>query len=590
LTLNADLDLPPGYEIQYGGHFETLQSARARLLVAVPLALGLILLLLYLAFGSFLDALVIFVAVPLSAIGGIMALELRGMPFSISSGIGFIALFGISVLNGIVLISAIKHLKASSFPDFNALITEAATTRLRPVLMTAAVAAFGFLPMALSNGSGAEVQRPLATVVIGGLLSSTLLTLVVLPALYYLVNRKRFRGGAAGAIGGLLIAMLFGQGLSAQTIDSYTELYEYAISNHPTPRNQQLVITAESLNRRSIGAWSPLQIGYQGGQINTKSFDHNISVSQNLNHLFSQDSRTEVVDARVAELEAGQQVFSKELGYKLRQAYSQWEYEHAELQLLDSLALRYEQLTANINIRRQAGTLGVIDEELFKQQLRNVQQQVTLAEQTVAAAETELRLLALLPDSLHLRPRPPILLPVPDLGTGDNPYLIALDRQRNRLEKETALANRLERQPQLSAGYFLQTIENDFAFQGVAIGVGLPLDRRNQKVRSEQLQLQQQSIVNQRQLITNSYGARMAALRQQIDRLRPAIAAYDRANDQSNARVSRIAQLQFEQGAIDFLTFSQLTEKGLDNRRNYLNQLLQFNQLVIELSYLKNQL
>jgi cobalt-zinc-cadmium resistance protein CzcA len=159
------------------------------------------------------------------------------------------------------------------------------------------------------------------------------------------------------------------------------------------------------------------------------------------------------------------------------------------------------------------------------------------------------------------------------------------------LAKETALANRLERQPQLSAGYFLQTIENNFAFQGIAIGIGLPLDRRNQKVRSEQLQLQQQSLTNQRQLITNSYDVRIRALRQQIDRLRPAITAYGRANDQSNARIGRIARLQFEQDAIDFLTFSQLTEKGLDNRRNYLHQLSQFNQLVIELSYLtQNQL
>jgi cobalt-zinc-cadmium resistance protein CzcA len=589
-TLGVELDLPPGYEIQYGGQFETLQSARARLLVAVPLALGLILLLLYLAFGSLRDALVIFVAVPLSAIGGILALELRGMPFSISSGIGFIALFGISVLNGIVLISAIKHLKAEDFRDFSALITEAAATRLRPVLMTAAVAAFGFLPMALSNGSGAEVQRPLATVVIGGLLSSTLLTLVVLPALYYLVNRKRFRGAAAGAVGGLLIAMFLSPGLSAQTIGSYAELYEYAISNHPTPRSQQLAITAEGLNRRSIGAWSPLEISYQGGQINTKDFDHNVSVSQNLNHLFSRDSRAEVIDARVAELEAGQLVFARELGHQLRGAYLQWEHENGQLQLLDSLAFRYEQLRANIGVRRRAGTLGIIDEELFNQQLRNVRQQVVVAEQMVAAAETELRILAFLPDSLHLRPRPPILLPIPGDGAGENPYLTTLERQRDRLEKETALANRLERQPQLSAGYFLQTIEHDFAFQGVAIGVGLPLDRRNQKVRSEQLQLQQQSLTNQRQLITDSYGARIRALRQQIDRLRPTITAYDQANDQSDARIGRIARLQFEQGAIDFLTFSQLTEKGLDNRRNYLNQLLQYNQLVIELSYLKNQL
>lgn len=591
VALAAELNLPPGYEIQYGGQFESLQSARARLLVAVPLALGLILLLLYLAFGSFHDALVIFVAVPLSAIGGILALELRGMPFSISSGIGFIALFGISVLNGIVLISAIKQLKPEDYPDFSALITDAAATRLRPVLMTAAVAAFGFLPMALSTGSGAEVQRPLATVVIGGLLSSTLLTLVVLPALYYLVNRKRFLGGfkggaAAGAVGAFLIAMFCQTGLSAQTIDGFPELLGYALEQNPVLKNQNLQLNSEALNRRAIGAWSPLEINYQGGQINAVDFDHQLSVNQNLNHLFTRGPRGEVIDARLAELESGKLIIARELAFDLHKAYLHWEHEYAQQQLLDSLAIRYEALRANIEVRRRAGTLGVIDEELFRQQVQNARQNVVVAEQTVAAAETELRLLALLPDSLHLRPRPPNLLSVPDKPGAENPYLTALDRQAERLSKETALSNRLERQPQLSAGYFLQSIESDFAFQGLAIGLGIPLDRRKQKVRSEQLQLQQESLANQGRTVANAYATRIQALRTQIARLQPAIRAYDQANTESNARIERIARLQFEQGAIDFLTFSQLTERGLDGRRNHLQQVHQFNQLVIELSYL----
>ncbi|SEQ90112.1 CusA/CzcA family heavy metal efflux RND transporter [Neolewinella agarilytica] len=589
-ALEAKLDLPPGYEVQYGGQFESLQSARVRLLVAVPLALGLILLLLYLAFGTFRDALVIFVAVPLSAIGGILALELRGMPFSISSGIGFIALFGISVLNGIVLISAIKHLKPADYPDFSALITDAAATRLRPVLMTAAVAAFGFLPMALSNGSGAEVQRPLATVVIGGLLSSTLLTLVVLPALYYLVNRKRFGGAAAGAMGSVVIAMLlFSPGLSAQTINSFPELLDYALEHNPSLANQQLRVRAEALNRRSIGAWSPLEIDYQGGQINAVDFDHQLSVHQNLNHLFSRGPRGEVIDARVAELEAENLVLVRELAFRLRKSYLEWEHQNALLQLQDSLARHYVQLTDKIELRRRAGTLGVIDEELFRQELRNLRQQVVAGEQSVAAAEAELRLLALLPDSLHLRPRPPNLLVVPEEDTAENLYLTALDRQRDRLDKETALTNRLERQPQLSAGYFLQTIEKDFAFQGLAIGVGLPLDRRNQKVRSEQATLQRETLNNQSRMITDRYTTRLGSLRAQIAQLQPAIAAYKLANDASNARISQIARLQFEQGAIDFLTFSQLSQRGFDGRRQYLQQLHQLNQLVIELSYLQNQ-
>jgi cobalt-zinc-cadmium resistance protein CzcA len=180
----AKLGLPPGYYVTWGGQFEHLEAATQRLLLAVPLALFLIFVLLYGAFGAARPALLIFLNVPMAASGGILALLTRGMPFSISAGVGFIALFGVAVLNGVVLISFIRRLQEESgLPPEQAAI-RAATTRLRPVLMTALVASLGFLPMALSTSAGAEVQRPLATVVIGGLVTSTLLTLLVLPAVY----------------------------------------------------------------------------------------------------------------------------------------------------------------------------------------------------------------------------------------------------------------------------------------------------------------------------------------------------------------------------------------------------------------------
>ena len=192
--LDTDFKLPAGYYVTYGGQFENLIEATKRLSVALPIALGLILVLLYFTFSSFKQAGLIFTAIPLSAIGGVFALWFRGMPFSISAGIGFIALFGIAVLNGIVLISYFNQLKAEGILDPLQRVIIGTKTRLRPVLMTAAVASLGFLPMALSTSGGAEVQKPLATVVIGGLLSATLLTLIVLPILYILsekgLNRK----------------------------------------------------------------------------------------------------------------------------------------------------------------------------------------------------------------------------------------------------------------------------------------------------------------------------------------------------------------------------------------------------------------
>ena len=182
--IEQQIKFPPGYYPTYGGQFENLEKAKARLSIAVPVALLLIFLLLFFTFHSIKQSILIFTSIPMSAIGGVLALMLRGMPFSISAGIGFIALFGVAVLNGIVLIAEFNRLRKDGMSDLHDIVLKATSVRLRPVLLTAAVASLGFLPMALATSAGAEVQKPLATVVIGGLISSTLLTLIVLPCLY----------------------------------------------------------------------------------------------------------------------------------------------------------------------------------------------------------------------------------------------------------------------------------------------------------------------------------------------------------------------------------------------------------------------
>lgn len=189
-TVAQKVEMPAGYSIDWGGKFEQLESASRRLAVTVPAVLLLIFVLLYFNFGSFVPALLICLNVPLAATGGILALFVRGMPFSISAGVGFIALFGIAVLNGIVLLTYITQ-RYKSGAALDEAVETGARTRLRPVLMTALVASLGFIPMALSHGAGAEVQRPLATVVIGGLVTSTALTLLVLPAVYLWLERRQ---------------------------------------------------------------------------------------------------------------------------------------------------------------------------------------------------------------------------------------------------------------------------------------------------------------------------------------------------------------------------------------------------------------
>ena len=176
--------MPEGYFIEYGGSFKNLEMAKSRLKVVVPAALALIFILVYAAFGNFRQVLMIYSAIPMAASGGIFALYLRGLPFSISAAVGFIALSGVAVLNGLMIISFINHLREEGKPLREA-VREGAITRLRPVLMTALVASLGFIPMAVSTGAGAEVQRPIATVVIGGIITTTFLTLILLPSLYY---------------------------------------------------------------------------------------------------------------------------------------------------------------------------------------------------------------------------------------------------------------------------------------------------------------------------------------------------------------------------------------------------------------------
>jgi cobalt-zinc-cadmium resistance protein CzcA len=188
--IQQEVKIPAGYWINWGGTFEQLQSASKRLQIVVPLAMLLVLILLYAMFNNFKDGLIVFTGIPFALTGGVLMLWLRDIPLSISAGVGFIALSGVAVLNGLVMISFIRNLIADGKP-LDVAIEEGSISRLRPILITALVASLGFVPMAIATGTGAEVQRPLATVVIGGIWSSTILTLLVLPVLYQLVYRRK---------------------------------------------------------------------------------------------------------------------------------------------------------------------------------------------------------------------------------------------------------------------------------------------------------------------------------------------------------------------------------------------------------------
>ncbi len=281
--VDRNIKLPSGYYITYGGSFENLIAAKQRLSLAVPIALALIFLFLYFAFGSFKQGLLIYSAIPLSAIGGILFLALRGMSFSISAGVGFIALFGVAVLNGIVLIAEFNRIRKNGQEDLKEVVLLGTKTRLRPVLMTAFVASLGFLPMALSQGAGAEVQRPLATVVIGGLLMATFLTLIVLPILFILFEKSNsMRKNLKLPLSVLLVCLFAGFKTSAQDTLNLQEAIQVALKNNLHLKSEKL---KEEYLEKMIDTYKdipPTEIQGEFGQINSAYFDSRFIISQSI--------------------------------------------------------------------------------------------------------------------------------------------------------------------------------------------------------------------------------------------------------------------------------------------------------------------
>lgn len=289
--INTDVKFDIGYYPTFGGTFKNLEHARERLSIALPIALFLIFFLLYLTFQSVKQALLIFSAIPLAALGGIISLWLRGMPFSISAGVGFIALFGVAVLNGIVLISEFNALKRSGITNLNRIILLGTRARLRPVLLTALVASLGFLPMAISHGSGAEVQKPLATVVIGGLITATILTLFVLPIFYLYTEKKTFRLKLNKKIL-ILVFTLLSPFYHAQY--SIEQCLELAKKNNATVQLNELQVLADKLKMESRIGLPKTSFGMMIGQYNSYySKDKSWTISQQIpfptqyTHLFN---------------------------------------------------------------------------------------------------------------------------------------------------------------------------------------------------------------------------------------------------------------------------------------------------------------
>ncbi|MES2794968.1 MAG: CusA/CzcA family heavy metal efflux RND transporter, partial [Bacteroidota bacterium] len=356
--VGKDILFPAGYFVNYGGSFENLQRAKNRLMIVVPIALLSIFLLLYFAFGSIKESLLIYTAIPLSAMGGIFLLAAREMPFSISAAVGFIALFGVAVLNGIVLLSEFKRLKMNGLTDLKEVVITGTKHRLRPVLMTAFVASLGFLPMALSNGSGAEVQRPLATVVIGGLLIATFLTLFVLPILYLMMEKSRMVKPKISIliIVGSMSFVSFGQ----TPIDPQKSV-EIAIKNSKLLTVNKLRLDQNQANIQGAKMIPKAIITSELGQINSSYFDNKINLSQsfllpkiNKSHslIFQETSKNIVLEGRLTETELSHAV--------LKTFYQILFLKESEKLLLETDSL-WTLLSEKVNLKLLNGEMNLVE-------------------------------------------------------------------------------------------------------------------------------------------------------------------------------------------------------------------------------------
>ncbi len=583
--LQADLDLPPGYSIKYGGEFENLEKAQGRLAIAVPVALALIFLLLYFTFGKLKYAFLIITAVPMAAIGGVIALWLRDMPFSISAGVGFIALFGVAVLNGIVLISHFNQLRyEEGMTDIREVILKGGADRLRPVIMTATVAAMGFLPMALSTSNGAEVQKPLATVVIGGLVTATLLTLILLPVLYFLVNRHLSRPNVPknGLVALLLLAAT---ALPAQGVLPLDTAVQHALLVHPALRNAELQVQVARLGTEAARTVPAMDFDLQMGQINTRLFDYNFSVVQPFGSFAARRQRRALAGEEAVLSERQRDLTVRQVTYQVRRSWYDWVYAVQRRRLLERQVELYGAVARKAGLQLEAGEINALERTLTDNQLARVQR--ILAEATVEENRAYRQLLreAFLtgeysaPDDAP----PPLELPAADALNG---ILTAPFEQQVQIAAEATDLERKQLSPAFWAGYFNQSIRPDYSLQGAFLGMSVPLFQKAQRARIEQRELEEIIAFNELEWQSNQFEQHRRRALEQVARFRQLLNNQAAPLQEQARRLRELATVQLDQGEVDYFRYVQSLDAALTTELDLMELVRQYNAAVIEYEYL----
>ena len=608
--LSSQINLPSGYYFTYGGTFENLQKASNRLMIAVPIALFLILFLLYFTFRSMRQTFLIFTAIPMSAIGGVFALLMRGMPFSISAGIGFIALFGVAVLNGIVLISTFNTLEKEGWTDLIKRVMEGTKIRLRPVLMTAMVASLGFLPMALSTGAGAEVQKPLATVVIGGLITATFLTLFVLPALYIIFNSKlNPRSNMKIAINSMLIlCILISAKTNAQTliIRNSDDAINIALKNNLSLKESSLQVQAQQALQRTAFELPKLALDVQLGQFNSNQFDNAILLSQTIPFPTVFKAKKELLRVQTESKEVQIQISKNELKKEVRNYYSQIEFYQNNQTVLWELDSLYNEFIRVAQLKYKTGETSKI--EFYSAETRKGEINLLMLQNQVFLenAYQHLKVLLNTTDSLNII-HPLIYSPIVINEILDtnfisiHPSLQALEKELSAL-KQSKKVEKAIAMPDFSIAYNnqsitgVQTINNEEVyfdeknrFSSVSLGISIPISYGTNKAKLKSLEYQIQARdahVKQQELLLS------AQLKNILVQYKQDVLQFNYYRDLALPKIEetvKAAQLGYRTGEISYVEYLYTLQTAKDMRLNYLKSILQINQSAIAYLNLTNQ-
>jgi len=608
-NLDAKLKMPPGYYTTYGGQFENLVEANKRLSIAVPIALALIFVLLFFTFNSVKQSLLIFTAIPLSAIGGVFALWMRGMPFSISAGVGFIALFGVAVLNGIVLIGYFNQLKSEGMTDVLQRIREGTKVRLRPVIMTASVASLGFLPMALSTGAGAEVQKPLATVVIGGLITATLLTLIVLPILYYIFEEKLKGGRKKAAPIAVVLALCFCFSLktTAQTPTlSLPEALDLAQKNNPLLQANAFEIQSHEAMQRAAGILPKTDFGAQLGQNNSRRFDENFSVSQEIPNPATLRARRNLAAQKTGVAQSQLAISRSELMFNVRQSWFQIQY----LMALEKVLLREDSLLQQFvraaSLKLKTGESNLLEKTTAETRQKNLLQNIEQVRVSIETEKSSLRQWLNLPGDFSVQELPFSATDFSEITDTsllrNNPQLRFAQNQIALAEAEKRLAN-AERLPDFRAGYFIQSLagaqEVDGQlvnynavphFQGVQLGISVPIfGSKGYRAKTEAADLQ---IMAQQKHGDYLQTQLQNQLRQQAGQFvfwKNNVAYYQNSALPNAKSIVENASKAYFGGDIGYVEYAQALQTNLEIQRSYLEAVNSLNQTVVFLQFLINQ-